>query len=385
MATRYSPTEMLAKLVSFPTVSDCSNLDLIDFVEAYLADNDIASTRVYDETGQKAALFATIGPDVDGGMVLSAHTDVVPVIGQDWTSDPFVLRADNGRLYGRGSADMKGFAASVLADVPNMLASNLKAPIHIALSYDEEVGCLGAPPMIERMLEAGLKPRCVIVGEPTNMQVVTGHKGIKVLKTRIQGHPVHSSQLDRGVSAISVAARLISWMDARTAENKERADPDCPFDPPYTTLHCGTIKGGSAHNITAAECEFVTDIRLLPTESGEEWVARYLRFVEEDVLPGMKAISEACDIEVTETADVPGLRPEENGAAEELVRQLTGDNASHVVVYATEGGQFQERGLSSVVCGPGSIDQAHQPDEFIDVAELEKCQAFLERLRTKLS
>ncbi|WP_417667956.1 acetylornithine deacetylase [Roseibium sp.] len=385
MASRYSPVSMLAKLVSFPTISDRSNLALIEFVEDYLAKHGVASTRVLDATGEKAALFATIGPNVDGGVVLSAHTDVVPVEGQDWSSDPFVLRQDSGKLYGRGTADMKGFAASVLAHVPDMLAADLKAPIHIALSYDEEVGCFGAPPMIERMLEQGPRPSAVIVGEPTNMQVVTGHKGITVLKTRIHGHPVHSSQLDRGVSAISVAARLISWLDARTAENKAKASPDCPFDPPYTTLHCGTIKGGSAHNITASECEFVTDIRLLPEESGTEWVENYLRFIRSKVEPEMKAISETCHIEVTEVANVPGLAPETNGQAETLARQLTGDNGTHVVVYATEGGQFQEQGLSTIVCGPGSIDQGHQVDEFIETGELTKCSALLERLCSKLS
>jgi acetylornithine deacetylase len=385
LATRYTPTEMLAKLVSYPTISDRSNLALVEFVESYLAEHGVLSTRVYDETGEKAALFATLGPAIDGGVVLSAHTDVVPVEGQDWTSDPFVLRQDGGRLYGRGSADMKGFAATVLAHVPDMLQAGLKRPIHIALSYDEEVGCFGAPPMINRMLADGPRPAAVIVGEPTSMQVVTGHKGIIVLKTKIQGYPVHSSQLNRGVSAISAAARLISWMDAQTAGNKAAADPQCPFDPPYTSLHCGTIKGGTAHNITAAECEFVTDIRLLPEENGQDWIQRYKAFVETEVLPGMKEISEQCAIEIVEAANVPGLSPETDGAAEQLARQLTGDNASHVVVYATEGGQFQERGLSTIVCGPGSIDQGHQVDEFIEIAELNKCSTFLMRLCEKLS
>ncbi|WP_340277650.1 acetylornithine deacetylase [Roseibium algae] len=385
MATCYTPTEMLAKLVGFPTVSDQSNLDLIAFVESYLSDHGVASTRVYDDTKQKAALFATVGPNVDGGVVLSAHTDVVPVEGQDWISDPFDLRAADGRLYGRGSADMKGFAAATLAHVPHFLAANLKVPIHIALSYDEEVGCFGAPPMIARMLADGPRPAVVFVGEPTNMQVVTGHKGIIVLKTKISGHAVHSSQLDRGVSAISVAAKLISWMDSRTAENLAQADPECPFNPPYTTLHCGTIKGGNAHNITAGHCEFITDIRLLPNESGAEWVQRYRKFINDSVLPGMKAISENCDIQVTEAANVPGLKPEANGAAELMARQLTGDNATNVVVYATEGGQFQEQDLSTVVCGPGSIDQAHQPNEFIEAAELAKCSAMLDQLCAKLS
>ncbi|WP_417687221.1 acetylornithine deacetylase [Roseibium sp.] len=385
MATRYTPAAMLDRLVSFPTISHLSNLDLIGFVEDYLAEHGIASERVPDATGEKAALFATIGPKTDGGIVLSAHTDVVPVEGQNWSSDPFKLREAGGKLYGRGTADMKGFAATVLAHVPEMVAADLKKPIHIALSYDEEVGCFGAPPMIERMLAEGPKPSAVIVGEPTNMKVVTGHKGVIVLNTRIHGHPVHSSQLDRGVSAISVAARLISWMDARTSENKANAAPDCPFNPPYTTLHCGTIRGGSAHNITAAECEFVTDIRLLPQETGAGWLARYLDFIRTEVEPDMQAIFENCRIEVTQTADVPGLAPETDGPAEALARNLTGDNGTHVVVYATEGGQFQERGLSTIVCGPGSIDQGHQVDEFIEISEIEKCSAFLDRLCSKLS
>jgi len=372
-------------LVGFDTVSDKSNLALIDFVAGYLEDHCVPATRVFNDGGDKASLFARIGPDLPGGVVLSAHTDVVPVANQEWTSDPFTLRADDDRLYGRGTADMKGFAATVLAHVPKMLAAGLVRPIHIALSYDEEIGCFGAPPMIKRMLADGPAPSAVIVGEPTRMKAVTGHKGIIVLKTKVFGHAVHSSQLDRGVSAISVAARLITWLDRQTAENRAKADADCLFDPPYTTLHCGTIRGGDAHNITAAECEFVTDIRTLPEERGEDWQARYEAFIETEVLPGMMAVSPSCRIEVTRLANVPGLRQETDGAAERLARQLTGDNGRNVVVYATEGGQFQDAGLSTVVCGPGSIDQAHQADEYIEAAELEKCVAFLDGLCRKLS
>ncbi len=385
MGTRYTSQEMLAKLVGFNTISDRSNLPLIDFVAGYLEDWGISSERVFDDTGEKAALYALIGPRTEGGIVLSAHTDVVPVENQAWSSDPFTLRAENGRLYGRGAADMKGFAASVLAHVPRFLEAGLTRPLHIALSYDEEVGCLGAPPLIEDMLQNEPHPSAVIVGEPTNMAAVTGHKGIIVLKTKVFGHPVHSSQLDRGVSAISVAAKLISWLDQQTQMNKKRADPDCLFDPPYSTLHCGVIKGGDAHNITAAECEFVTDIRTLPEERGEDWQERYLAYIESEILPDMKAISPNCRVEVERVANVPGLREETDGPAEQLVRQLTGDNGRHVVVYATEGGQFQDAGLSAVVCGPGSIDQAHQPDEYIEMAELEKCTAFLDALCQKLS
>lgn len=385
MTLRYTPQDMLEKLISFNTISDRSNLDLIAFVEGYLDGHGVASTRVPDGTGTKAGLHARIGPAVAGGVVLSAHTDVVPVEGQAWSSDPFTARIDAGLLYGRGAADMKGFAAVVLAKVPDFLAANLQRPIHIALSYDEEIGCFGAGPLAQDILAREALPDFVIVGEPTNMKVVTGHKGIVVLKTTVTGHPAHSSQLHRGVSAISAAARLISWLDARTADNKAKADPHCPFIPPYTTLHSGVIKGGEAHNITAQTCEFVSDIRLLPGEAAAGWIAAYKGFIEQDVLPAMLEISDECSIKVEELANVPGLAEETDGMAEMVVRGLTGDNGRNVVVYATEGGIFQEHGLSTVVCGPGSIDQAHQADEFIALAELDRCASFLDKLQHEMS
>jgi len=381
----YAPREMLEKLISFNTVSDRSNLALIDFVADYLDGWGVAAHRVMDPTGQKAALHTLIGPETDGGTVLSAHTDVVPVDGQAWSQDPFTAWENGGRLYGRGAADMKGFAATVLAKVPDFLKADLRAPVHLALSYDEETGCDGARKLIPHMLAHGPRPARVIVGEPTSMKVVTGHKGITVLKTRVTGHPVHSSQLHRGVSAISVAARLIGWLDGETAKNRKRADPDCPFEPPYTTLHCGTITGGQAHNITASSCEFVTDIRMLPGEKPSRWVDAYRDFVVAEVLPGMKAVSALCGVEITELANVPGLGEELDGLAETTARRLTGDNARNVVVYATEGGLFQHHGLSTVVCGPGSIDQAHQPDEYIELKQLDHCAAFLDRLIDRMS
>ncbi|MBO6758006.1 MAG: acetylornithine deacetylase [Roseibium sp.] len=384
MPTNYTPEELLAQLVSYPTVSATSNLALISFVEDYLTSHGIGSARTYNDVGDKAALHARIGPDCAGGIVLSAHTDVVPVDGQVWSGDPFKLREAGGRLYGRGTADMKGFAATVLAHVPKIRPENLKVPIHLALSYDEEIGCLGAPAMIDHMLRDGPRPSAVIVGEPTNMKVVTGHKGIVVLKTRIRGYPVHSSQLDRGVSAISAAAQLIGWLDGQTAKNRAKSTPDCPYDPPYTTVHCGVIKGGSAHNITAEHCEFVTDIRYLPEERAADWEAAYRTFAAKSVLPAMRRISPDCAIDIEKAADVPGLTEETDGRAEQLARSLTGDNGHSVVVYATEGGQFQEKGLSTIVCGPGSIDQAHQADEFIERTELAKCTAFLDQLCERL-
>ncbi|MCG8407858.1 MAG: acetylornithine deacetylase, partial [Phycisphaerales bacterium] len=365
MPETYSSIELLGKLVAFPTVSDRSNLALIRFVEEYLAGHGVESTLVFDETGEKASLQARIGPPVDGGIILSGHTDVVPVEGQSWSSDPFVLEERNDRLYGRGAVDMKGFAACALAAVPGMIAAGLKRPIHIALSYDEEIGCLGAPPMIDRMLAEGPTPAAVFVGEPSSMKVVTAQKAIMVLRTEITGYSVHSSLLDRGVSAVTVAARLIAWLDDRTQSNAASADPANGFSPPYTTLHCGVVNGGTAHNIVAANAHFLTDIRTVTGEDPLAWEDRYKKYIDEVILPPMKKIHAGASVDVKRLAYVPGLEPEKDGAAENLGRRLTGDNSRHAVVYATEAGQFQERGISAVICGPGSIDQAHQPDEFI--------------------
>ncbi len=392
MPKTYTAKEMLAKLVSFPTVSQNSNLDLIRFVESYLADHGVASRLTYDDTGEKANLHAVIGPQVDGGVVLSGHTDVVPTEGQNWSSDPFVLTERDGALFGRGAADMKAFSAIALALVPEMIAAPLRRPIHIALSYDEEVGCLGAPRLIDDMMAEGPRPVSVIVGEPTLMKVVVGQKGTALLRTSVTGYPVHSSQLNRGASAITAAARLITWLDEQTSANAAAADPACRFDPPYTTLHCGTVSGGTAHNIVAQNCSFLTDIRWLPDERLEDWVARYETYVRDVVEPDLQARHPDTSIEIEQLAYVPGLRPEpfaQEGAssdgdaqfeAEALARRITGDNERTVVVYGTEAGQFQAAGLSVVVCGPGSIDQAHQPDEFITVAQLLAGETFIRKM-----
>lgn len=385
MTVRYSPKEMLARLVAFPTVSSRTNLDLIAFVEDYLAGHGVPSVRVPDATGEKAGLHAIIGPRVDGGVVLSAHTDVVPVEGQAWSCDPFALTERDGRLYGRGTCDMKGFAALMLAAVPEMLAAPLARPIHLALSYDEEVGCLGAPHVIRAMLADGPRPDRVIVGEPSSLKVVTAQKGTGLLRVTVKGHSVHSSQWDRGVSAVATAARLIAWLDDRTRENQAAAFPDSPFDPPFTTLHCGLVEGGTASNIVASLCRFTTDIRWLPEDSFDAWQARFEDFVDTQIRPGMRRIHPDADVIVERGSVVPPLRPESDGMAEALARRLTGDNAHHAVVYGTEAGQFQDAGLSTVVCGPGSIDQAHQPDEFIDTAQLAAGARIMSRLVEALS
>jgi acetylornithine deacetylase len=379
-----SPKEMLARLVSFNTESQRSNLDLIHFCRDYLASHGVESMLVPSEDGQKSNLFATIGPKVDGGVVLSGHTDVVPVAGQDWTSDPWTLTERDGKLYGRGTCDMKGFDAIALALVPEMLKAPLKRPVHIALSYDEEVGCLGARILAKAMTAAGVKPSAVIVGEPSMMQVVTGHKGGTRMKTTVRGHAVHSSRVDVGVPAVMIAGELIAWHNQVMAENKARAKPDNPFEPPWTTLHVGVVQGGTAVNITAENCSFSHEVRVIPGEEDADYVGRYRAKVAE-LEAQMKAIAPASGIDWEVTSFTPPLGPEVNGEAEALSRRLTGDNGSHVVAYGTEGGLFQAEGWSTVVCGPGDIAQAHQPDEFITVAQLDAGAKFVRGVIAELS
>ncbi|WP_199230223.1 acetylornithine deacetylase [Azospirillum sp. TSH58] len=375
---------MIARLVGFDTVSRRSNMALIDWVRDYLAGYGVESRLVPSPDGAKANLFATIGPMTEGGVVLSAHTDVVPVDGQPWDTDPFTLVERDGRLYGRGTADMKSFPAVALALLPEILEAGLKRPLHLALSYDEEVGCIGAPAMIARIAGELPRPSAVIVGEPTSMGVVLAHKGCYVLRTTITGHEVHSSQIDRGVSAVMTAARLVNLVGDMAAENAAAADPACGFDPPFTTLQVGTIEGGTAANITARHCSFVWDIRPLP---GDDWTRYRDRFEAEcaRLRAVMRRISPDCDIRTEQLAGVPGLAPEPDGPAAQLCHALTGRNDTGMVSFAAEAGQFQEAGLSTVLCGPGSIDQAHQPNEYIDVAQVTACEGFLRDLVRRLA
>ena len=378
------PVDLLEKLVAFPTVSNRSNLDLIEFARAYLAGCGVESFLCHNDDGTKANLYAQVGPDTEGGVVLSGHTDVVPVDGQTWSSDPFRLTERDGRCYGRGTADMKGFLAAVLAHVPAMSRAGLRRPVQIALSYDEEVGCLGAPSMIAEMVRRFPKASAVIVGEPSMMKIVNGHKACVGFETHVRGHSVHSCRMHAGVSATMTAARLVNWLHEKTEENRAAGEAECGYDPPYTTLHVGTMAGGTAGNITAKDCRFTTDIRCMPSESPEGWMSRYearAAVLEEEI----RATSPDAGIRVSGINIVPGLRPEPDGAAESLVRGLTGRNRAGVVSYGTEAGQFQGAGYSAVICGPGSIVQAHQPDEYITRAQLQECTGFLQRLTSNLS
>ncbi|KPP92006.1 MAG: acetylornithine deacetylase ArgE [Rhodobacteraceae bacterium HLUCCA08] len=382
-----TPRDLLDRLVGFPTVSRDSNLDLIDFAESYLADHGIAATRVPSPCGQKAALYAHVGPEQEGGLVLSGHTDVVPVDGQDWSTDPFTVTERDGRLYGRGTCDMKGFDALALHAMVQAKRRGVKRPLQIALSYDEEVGCTGAPPMIDHMVAHGMpRASAAIIGEPSMMQVVTGHKGGIGFDVRMRGFEVHSSLMHTGVNAIMEGARLIDWANRMNAENAAKAPAgiDAGFEPPWTTVHVGMIQGGTAHNITARDCRFMVTFRIVPGESIADWTDRFRAEVAR-IAAGMQQVHPATGIDAPQVFHVPGLVPEAAGEAESLVRRLTGDNAPHVVSYGTEAGQFQERGYSAVICGPGNIAQAHQPDEFISVDQFRAGEAFMDRLLDDLN
>jgi acetylornithine deacetylase len=378
--TALSPREVLDRLVAFPSVSRDTNLPLVDWVEGYLASHGIPSTRVPSPCGTKAHLYAQVGPAVDGGVILSGHSDVVPVDGQAWTRDPWTVVEQDGRLYGRGCCDMKGFDALAIAALVEGNRRPLKRPLQLALSYDEEVGCMAVADLVHAMVGALPKASAVIVGEPSMMKVVTGHKGGVGFRVHAQGYEVHSSLLPTGVSAIMESARLIQWANDRNAENAAKVPNPMAADfvPPFTTLHIGMIEGGTAHNITAKDCHFVLEMRVVPGEDPESWAAAALAEGAR-ITEGMDRIHPGTKLQMDRFFRVPPLTPEENGQAEALARRLTGDNGSHVVSYGTEGGQFQVLGgYSTVICGPGDIAQAHQPDEWLSVEQFQAGWAFMQ-------
>ncbi len=374
---------MLDRLVGFDTVSRNSNLELIEFVGDYLARHGVASTRVVSDDRSKANLFATVGPQVPHGVVLSGHTDVVPVDGQPWTHDPFRVVERQGRLHGRGTSDMKTFLAIALALVPQM--RNLRRPIHLALSYDEEVGCQGAPRLIEAMLQDVPTPVAVIVGEPTQMQVVSAHKGIAVLRTIVLGHEAHSSQTHRGVSAVTTAARLIAHIDGLARARAARGPFAEGFDPPYTTLHVGRVRGGTAVNIISRECQFDWDIRPIPGEAPDTILAQFQAHCRLQVEPDMQAIAAESGITTELLVQAPPLAEEQGNSAIALACTLAGVDRTIKVPFAAEAGLFQRAGWATVICGPGSIDQAHQPDEYITLDQVQAGIAFQRRLIETLS
>lgn len=381
MTSRLSPREILEKLISFPTVSRDTNIPLIDWVQEYLEAHGATCIRHLHASEPKAGLWAYVGPAEEGGIVLSGHTDVVPVDGQDWTSDPFVVDERDGRLYGRGCADMKSFDALAVWALAEAADKPLKKPLHLAFSYDEEIGLLGAEPLLLDCLPQVPKPAVGIIGEPTELQVVSGHKAGLAIRTEVKGVEVHSSIAYTGVSAVMEAAKLVDWGNRVNAANaaKTPQGSDAQFDPPWTNAHVGLISGGTAHNITAGYCEFVMSFRCVPGEQPEDYARAYTEEVRK-LEAEMQAVHPDAAITLTRLFNSKGLTPEEDGAADRLVRALTGDNGSHVVSYGTEAGYFQAEGISSVVCGPGNIEQAHKPDEFITVEQFEKGLDFMRRL-----
>ena len=378
--------QLLDRLVKFPTVSRETNLPLIDWLDAYLSGHGVKTFRHWNEDRQKAALIAHAGPWEEGGVVLSGHSDVVPVDGQDWTDDPWTVTERDGRLYGRGTCDMKGFVALAVWVVVRAQKAGTRRPLQLALSYDEEIGCTGAPPMIQTMLATVPKAAAVIVGEPSRMGLITGHKGGTGYHVHMKGFEVHSSLLPEGVSAIMEGARLIQWLNGRNAEMQAAAPSPVAamFRPPFTTYHVGMIQGGTAHNITAADCRFAVEMRVVADEDLETHAAAFC--AETAALDlALKARRPEAGVELHRFFGVPALKPEPGGAAEALVRGLTGANTSGVVSYGTEAGQFQEAGFSAVVCGPGDIAQAHQPDEYLELSEWNAGIAFMQRLLAALA
>ena len=375
--------EMLKTLVGFPTVSRDSNLPLIDFVEEWLGKHGVTAVRVPNDEGTKANLYATIGPAVEGGIVLSGHTDVVPIDGQPWNTDPFELTQKQDKLYGRGTCDMKGFSAIALSLVPEM--KSLRKPIHLALSYDEEIGCLGAPRLIDQIKERIPKPEAVIVGEPSMMEAVTAHKGISAFRTVVTGYEAHSSQTHRGVSAVMNAAKLINWLSEREVRFRDATPTNNGFLPHHTTVHSGVVHGGTALNIISRQCEFLWDVRVIPGENALSVFEEFQAFCQEVILPKMQAVHQDADIQTTILADTPPLQEVADSPALKLAQDLAGNTVRSRVAYAAEAGQFQEAGFPTVICGPGSIDQAHQPNEFISIDQMEQGEQFLRKLIHRLS
>ena len=382
--------DLLKTLVGFATVSRDSNLELIAFVEEWLDRYGVDHWRVESDDGSRANLLARIGPAVEGGVVLSGHTDVVPVVGQPWTSDPFTLTAgegDNaGRLYGRGTCDMKGFIACALAEVPRWSELELEVPIWLALSYDEEIGCVGAPRMIETLMAEHPRPAAVVVGEPTLMEPVVAHKGASNFRTTVIGREAHSSQVYQGVSAIHVAARLVTRIEDVMAELKEEGRVDEAFSVIHSSLHVGKIEGGTAINIMARRCSFEWEIRHLPTDDAKELLARVETTARELEARMRQRAPEASITTEALNTTVPALADRDNSEALGLCRELLGDGADGAAVaYATEAGQFQLAGLPTVICGPGSISQAHQPDEYIEREQLDAGSRFMVALGDRLT
>ncbi|MFO7856581.1 MAG: acetylornithine deacetylase [Paracoccaceae bacterium] len=383
---RLAETEgLLAELIAFPTVSADSNLELISWAAGGLGRLGARTRITTDESGRKANLFASFGPQGDGGLVLSGHSDVVPVEDQDWSVEPFALTAKEDRLLGRGTCDMKGFIAAVLATAPDFAAARLSRPLHVALTYDEEVGCLGARTLVEDLRREGIRPAAAIIGEPTSMQVIEGHKGCREYTTEFAGLEGHGSAPDRGVNAVEYAVRYAARLMEIAEALKAAAPEGSRFVPPWTTLQIGRLQGGVAHNVIPGTAELDWEMRPVVETDAETALRAIDAYAEETLLPAMRAVSPAAAIRRRVVGEVAGLEPAEENEARRIVSALTGANEAGVVAFGTEAGLFAELGMACVVCGPGSIRQAHKPDEYVERAQLSACLDMLEGLARRLS
>jgi acetylornithine deacetylase len=379
-AAKIPSGEMIKRLVAFDTTSRNSNMPLMDFVRSYLADFGIESHLVFDETGKKANLYATCGPPDISGVMLSGHSDCVPIDGQDWNSDPFNVIERDGKLYGRGTSDMKSFIALALAAVPALARAKLKTPVHFAFSYDEEVGCLGVKRLIAQLEAMPIKPKACIVGEPTSMQVITGHKGKLSTRCHVHGLECHSALAPEGVNAVEIAAELVARLRQLARRMQDEGPFDQAFDPPFTTVHTGIIRGGTALNIVPKDCYFETEIRNLPTHDPEPLLAELEQYAEEVLLPEMRKVSKDAGISWEALPSYPGLVGQDGTDVVQLAQAFSGNEGSGCVSFGTEAGLFQRAGVPAVVCGPGSIEQAHKPNEFISLEQVAQGEAFMTKL-----
>lgn len=377
--------DLLTRLVGFDTVSAGPNLDLIGFVRDTLALSGIQSEVFVDSSGAKANLVARIGPDVPGGLLLAGHTDVVPVEGQVWTTDPFTATIREDRIYGRGACDMKGFIAVALALIPDLATMELRYPVHLAFTYDEEIGCFGAAELAPVLARLPMKPSFCIVGEPTSMRVISGHKGKLSVDCHVHGSEGHSAHNDRAVNAIEIAAEVIVRLRALQSRITREGYHDKRFDPPFTTVHTGTVTGGIARNIVPRDCRFEVEIRNLPGEDARSLFREIEDFAACDLIPEMRRISQDAGIDFNLQSDIPALVPHEDGDLLRVALARTGANRPDVVSFATEAGLYQEAGMQVVVCGPGDIRDAHKPDEFVALDQLARCDAFLRAVITDMN
>lgn len=379
-----NPVEMIGKLVAFPTVSRDSNLELIDFVRELLRALDAEVRLTFDDERRKANLFATLGPKSDGGLLLSGHTDVVPVEGQAWDTDPFGLVERDGRLYGRGTSDMKSFIAIALALLPSYVP-RLSKPLHLALSYDEEVGCIGVGRLIRDLERARVRPEGCIVGEPTLMSSVIAHKGKKSFRCAVRGLAAHSAYAPSAVNAVEAAAEAVAYLKRMARRLRDDGPHDHGFDVTHTTVHTGVIRGGTALNIVPHECTFDFELRYLPGEDADQLLREFREYLARELEPEMRALDARAGFEITELSEIPALDTSAETHIVALAQELTRNTEIGKVSYGTEASQFQRVGIATVVCGPGSIEQAHKPNEYIELSQVEACERFLRGVMERMT